>query len=111
MYVHMSVIMVLAGWLETDNLLVVIASLLTLLNFNQSRIKGFMSASTKYLKTLKGYFAEDIRIRNRLERKANMILSKTGVDIEKLDASINMDTDMNLRIDLEDLNGDIDYDD
>lgn len=103
--------MALIGWLETDNLLLVIASLLALLNFNEHRVKGFLRLSTKYLKTLKGYFAEDIRIRNRLERKANMILSKAGIDITKLDASINMDTDMNLRIDLEDLNGDIDFDD
>jgi hypothetical protein len=107
----MSLDMALAGWLETDNLLVVIASLLTIMNYNQSRIKGFLRSSTKYLKTLKGYFAEDIRIRNRLERKADMILSRTGVDIEKLNTSINMDTDMNLRIDLEDLNGDIDFND
>jgi len=103
--------MALLGWLETDNLLVIIASLLGILNFNQSRIKGYMNTTAKHLKVLRSYFVEDIRIRNRLERKTNMILSAANLDVEKLDMAINMDTELNLRLDLEDLNGDIDFND
>lgn len=76
--------MALTGWLETDNLLVVIASLLGLLNFNQSRIKGLLSSISKYIK-------KDIEIRSRLERKANYLMRKMGVDVEAFDTATNID--------------------
>lgn len=80
--------MALIGWLETDNLLVIIASLLGLLNLTENRVKGLLSSIKKFVK-------KDIEIRSRLEAKANWIMRKAGVDIEAFDATIEINTELN----------------
>ncbi len=80
--------MALTGWLETDNLLVIIASLLTLLNVTESRVKGLLSS-------IKNYVKEDIKVRSRLEAKANWIMRKAGVDIEAFNAAVEINTELN----------------
>ncbi len=85
--------------LATDSLLTIIAGLLTMLNFNQSRIKGYMDKSVTHLKALRKYFALDIRIRNRLEKKADIIFAKAGVTKEMLkefNDKIDIQTDLDL---------------
>jgi hypothetical protein len=80
--------MALTGWLETENLLGIIVLLLSTSNFYQARIKSALVSLGKFVK-------EDIKIRSRLEAKANWLMRKAGVDIEAFDAAIEINTNLN----------------
>ncbi len=64
--------------LAIDSLLAMIVGLLGILNFNQSKIKG-------YLSSINNYFKKDILIRNRLERKSDFLLDKMSVDLSQFE--------------------------
>jgi hypothetical protein len=82
--------------LATDSLLGMITVLMTTLNINQSRTKTVMNKVSKKISMLGKYFQADIKIRNRLERKANIIFDKANIDISDMDAKINAQTELDL---------------
>lgn len=85
--------------LATDSLLGMITLLLTTLNYSQSRSKNVMSKVNKKMGIIGKYLRDDIRIRSRLERKADWLMNKMGVDIEKF----NIDVEKEINGDLDDL--------
>jgi hypothetical protein len=56
-------------FLSTENLLGIIALLMSTMNFQQSKIRGLLGE-------LKNYFKEDTEIREKLLKKANKIFDR-----------------------------------
>ena len=90
--------------LAAESLLTIIAGLLTVQNFLTQRLKlsfnrleGAFKKLTKAYKQVSRYLITDIKLRSRLEKKADWLMDKFGVDIEKF----NIDAE-------EDMNGDYD---
>lgn len=92
--------------LATDSLLGMITLLLGTLNINQARTKTVMNKVSIRIGVLGKFLREDIRIRARLERKADWIMDKFSIDIEKF----NIDAEREVNGDLKDLD-EIDLDD
>lgn len=85
--------------LATDSLLGWIVILMGGMNINQARTRGVMSKVSKKIGILGKYLITDIRIRTRLEKKADWLMEKMGMDIEKF----NIDAEKELNGDLDDL--------
>ena len=98
--------MAFESFLATDSLLGMITLLLTGLNINQQRTKTVMIKVSKRIGILGHFLRDDLRIRTRLEKKADWLMEKFGIDIEKF----NIDAEKELNGDLHDLEG-IDLDD
>lgn len=84
--------------LETNYLLGTIAFLLITLNVNTQILKSTIQKTNKLYENLVRYLKADIRIRARLEKKANWIFRKVGIDIEKfnIDALEDIDEEIEL---------------
>ena len=95
----MSLIMAFESLLATDSLLGMIVVLMTGSNINQQRAKNIMSKVSKRIGVLGLFLRDDLRIRTRLEKKADWLMDKMGVDIEKF----NIDAEKELNGDLLDL--------
>lgn len=100
----MNVNMAFESLLATDSLLGMITLLLTTLNINTQRSKNIMSKVSKRIGILGHFLRDDIRIRTRLEKKADWLMNKMGIDIEKF----NIDAEKELNGDLHDLEGMLD---
>ena len=89
--------MVFETILATESLLTVIAGLLGLLNFNQSRVKFHIAEDAEERKKANYYRLKGIQLRQRINAKLDWLMKKAGADTDQfnlfLDKELNGDLD------------------